>query len=34
MVSGKLRLEICPCELTNLIKAAVEVVRPAAQRGA
>jgi PAS domain S-box-containing protein len=31
MVSGKLRLEIRPCELVDVIKAGVEVVRPAAE---
>jgi len=31
MVSGKLRLEIRPCELMDVINAGVEVVRPAAE---
>ncbi len=31
MVSGKLRLEIRPCELTEVINAGIEVVRPAAE---
>jgi PAS domain S-box-containing protein len=31
MVSGKLRLEIRPCELMDVIKAGLEVVRPAAE---
>jgi PAS domain S-box-containing protein len=30
MVSGKLRLEVRPCELTDVVKAGVDVVRPAA----
>ena len=31
MVSGKLRLEIRPCELTEVINASVELVRPSAE---
>jgi PAS domain S-box-containing protein len=31
IVSGKLLLEIHPCELTDVIKAAIDVVRPAAE---
>jgi PAS domain S-box-containing protein len=30
IVSGKLRLQIRPCDLTDVIKAAIDVVRPAA----
>jgi PAS domain S-box-containing protein len=31
IVSGKLKLQICPCELVDIIEAALDVVRPAAQ---
>ena len=30
IVSGKMRLEICPCKLVDVINAAIDVVRPAA----
>jgi PAS domain S-box-containing protein len=30
IISGKLRLDVCPCDLSKIISAAVDVVRPAA----
>ena len=31
IVSGKLRVDICPCDLTDVINAGVDAVRPAAE---